>query len=68
MAYTVEVARRRIPEVLKTVALSAIDAAIILDTLPINSREFESRVWSLQGSIAHLMKLYMTIAKAEIAT
>ena len=61
--FSPEEARARIPTVLKRIALQAIDAAIVLDKHPVNSREFESRVLAIQGYVGHLIKLCFVVWK-----
>lgn len=61
--YTADEAKRRIPLVLKRVALTAIDATMILDTHRVCSRRFEVDLMALQGYISHLWKLVMIVAK-----
>ena len=59
----VEEAKRQIPKILRHVALTAIDATIMLDFLETRSRGLEVRVMSLQGYISYLMKLFRVVWK-----
>lgn len=64
MPYTVKDAQVRIPEMLKRIALLAIEGNIALDTYAINSHNFEIVIFGLQGCIGDLTKLFMTVCKA----
>jgi len=64
MPYTVQFAEKRIPLVLKRIALMAIDTIIVLDVAPLRSQDVEDRLMALQGYMAHLWKCYIAVCKA----
>jgi len=49
--------------VLKSITLASIDAVMVLDKIPMDSREFEMRIMTLQGYVNHLWKLYLVVLK-----
>jgi hypothetical protein len=63
MPFTLEEAKQRIPEMLRRIALSSVDAVICLDKYSIDSQEFEMRIMAMQGYMNHLWKLYMIVCK-----
>jgi len=63
--YSRKEAEALLPSVIRNAALSIIDSMICLDSNPVISREFESRILQTQGYIAYIMKLCHTIWKAR---
>jgi hypothetical protein len=68
MSYTPEEAEPMIPIAVRQVALSAVRALISLDKYPVNSREFERCIYTIEGSVGHLVKLCVTVWKSGKGT
>lgn len=58
-------AEGRIPHVVKTIALLAIELRIDLDNHPITSRTLEKTMYALSGQIGHLYKLFTVVWRDE---
>jgi len=55
--YTTEEAEARIPEVLRSLALSVIEAMMVLESHSVRSAEFEKEVMAIRGYNAYLNNL-----------
>jgi hypothetical protein len=66
LTYTLEEAERRLPFILKRIALSCIDCAAKLDKYPSTSLEIESLVYTIEGLSGHLRKLYSHICREAV--
>jgi len=65
LKYTKEEAERRLPIVMRRIALACIDCAAKLDHHSSTSLEIESLVYLIEGLSGHLAKLYNHICREE---
>lgn len=63
-AFSPKEAEGRIPHVLKSITLTAIECMTLLDNHSVRSRRIEAEVMALQGYVAHLLKLSYIVWKA----